>query len=79
MHAAAGVHQTQEAEALPMLSAEQQRVLDMVIAGQSFFFTGCAGQPISDEFSVVHLATSTLLPLCCALSNSHGFSEASLM
>lgn len=35
----------QEAEALPPLSAEQQKILDLAVAGQSIFFTGCAGLP----------------------------------
>ena len=30
-------------EELAPLSAEQQRVLDLVLSGRSVFFTGCAG------------------------------------
>ena len=33
----------QNAEPLPALSPEQQRVVDLVVSGKSVFFTGCAG------------------------------------
>ena len=33
----------QNAEPLPILSPEQQRVVDLVVSGKSVFFTGCAG------------------------------------
>lgn len=41
---AAGV---QEQEELAPLSGEQQRVADLVAAGRSVFFTGCAGAGLS--------------------------------
>ena len=36
-------------EELPLLNREQQAVLDAVLAGRSFFFSGCAGNPLDPK------------------------------
>ena len=46
MHVAShSINQAVVQEELPPLNKEQQQVLEAVLAGQSLFFSGCAGMP----------------------------------
>ncbi|CAL8472054.1 g11596 [Coccomyxa elongata] len=75
LHACAPPCTVQNAEPLPALSPEQQRVVDLVVSGKSVFFTGCAG---TGKSLVIKHILRALPPATTYLTASTGLAASAL-